>query len=54
MLYLHELLTETLDGERAREQLLDAALRPQDIGPTLAPALREHLAQLPARSSPRG
>ncbi len=43
-----ELLAETLEIDAAREQLLDAALRPQDIGPTLAPALREHLRGLPA------
>jgi arginine deiminase len=48
VLYLHELLAETLEVDDAREQLLDAALRPQDIGPTLAPALREHLRGLPA------
>ena len=47
VLYLHELLAETLEADAAREQLLDAALRPQDIGPTLAPALREHLRGLP-------
>jgi len=48
VLYLRELLAETLEVEPAREQLLDAALRPQDIGPTLAPALRDHLRGLPA------
>ena len=48
MLYLSDLLTETLDADGARGGLLDAALRPQDIGPTLAPALREHLEQLPS------
>jgi arginine deiminase len=47
VLYLRELLAETLAVDAAREQLLDAALRPQEIGPTLAPALREHLAALP-------
>jgi arginine deiminase len=49
VLYLHDLLVETLEVDAAREQLLDAALPPQEIGPTLAPALREHLAQLPSR-----
>jgi arginine deiminase len=48
VLYLGDLLTETLAVDAAREELLDAALRPQDIGPTLAPALRSHLAQLPS------
>jgi arginine deiminase len=47
VLYLHELLAETLEVEAAREELLEAALRPQEIGPTLIPALREHLAALP-------
>ena len=46
VLYLSELLAETLAVATARDELLDAALRPQDIGPTLAPALREHLAAL--------
>jgi arginine deiminase len=46
VLYLRELLAETLDVPAAREQLLDSALRPQDIGPTLAPALRVHLGDL--------
>jgi arginine deiminase len=48
VLYLHELLTEVLEAAAAREQLLDSALRPETIGPTLAPALDEHLAALPA------
>jgi arginine deiminase len=48
VLYLHELLTEVLEAGAAREQLLDSALRPETIGPTLAPALEEHLAALPA------
>jgi arginine deiminase len=47
VLYLHTLLAETLAIPEAREQLLDAALRPQTIGPTLAQALREHLTSLP-------
>jgi arginine deiminase len=49
ILYLRELLAETLDVHVAREQLLDAALRSHEIGPTLAPALREHLAALPGQ-----
>ena len=40
------------DGE-ARAQLLAGALRPETIGPTLAPALGEYLEALPAASSPR-
>ena len=48
VLYLADLLTETLEAGGARDELLDAALRPQDIGPTLAPALRDHLAELPS------
>jgi arginine deiminase len=39
VLYLHELLAEVVDAPEARAQLLDAALRPQQIGPALAPAL---------------
>ena len=54
VLYLRELLAETLEVAAAREELLDAALRPQAIGPTLAETLRDHLASLPRRgSSPR-
>src|SRR4051812_48980422 len=48
VLYLHELLTEVLEVDAARAQLLESALRPETIGPTLAPALGEHLAALPA------
>ena len=48
VLYLHELLGEVLAVDAAREQLLDSALRPETIGSTLAPALGEHLAALPA------
>jgi arginine deiminase len=48
VLYLRELLTEVLEVPAACEQLLDSALRPQLIGPTLAQALRGHLAELPS------
>jgi arginine deiminase len=48
VLYLHELLTEVLTVDPAREQLLGSALRPESIGSTLAPALAEHLGALPA------
>jgi arginine deiminase len=48
VLYLDQLLTEVLEVGEAREQLLDGALRPETIGPTLAPVLGEYLAALPA------
>jgi arginine deiminase len=48
VLYLRALLTEVLDVPAAREQLLDSALRPQMIGPSLAEALRDHLGALPS------
>jgi arginine deiminase len=48
VLYLRTLLAETLEVQVARDELLNAALRPQTIGPTLAETLREHLANLPA------
>jgi arginine deiminase len=44
VLYLRALLAEVLDHPDARAWLLDRALRPQSIGPTLAGALRKHLA----------
>ena len=47
VLYLRNLLAETLEVPEARDELLDAALRPQTIGPTLAETLRDHLANLP-------
>src|SRR3954465_13455588 len=37
VLYLRELFAETLEVDAAREQVLDAALPAQEIGPTLAP-----------------
>src|SRR3954462_4792939 len=43
VLYARELLEETLAAPAAREQLLEAALDPQLIGPTLADRLRERL-----------
>jgi arginine deiminase len=48
VLYLQELLAEALEVPAAREQVLDSALTPQSIGPTLAVTLREHLSSLPA------
>jgi arginine deiminase len=48
VLYLHELLAEVLADGEARAQLLAGALRPETIGPTLAPALGSYLEALPA------
>ena len=48
VLYVKELLAEALEVAEARAQLLERALRPQSIGPTLAGALREHLAAVPS------
>jgi arginine deiminase len=48
VLYLDQLLAEVLAVDAARAQLLDSALRPESIGSTLAPALGEYLAGLPA------
>jgi arginine deiminase len=47
VLYMQALLGEALEVAAAREQVLDRLLAPEDIGPTLAAALREHLAELP-------
>jgi arginine deiminase len=49
VLILDALLTETLVVDAARQEVLDSALRPEAIGPTLARALREHLAGAGAR-----
>ena len=46
VLYLRTLLTETLAVPEARAALLESALRPQVIGPSLAQALGDHLAGL--------
>jgi arginine deiminase len=43
VLYLFDLLREVLAIEVARVELLDAAIRPQLLGPSLARALRTHL-----------
>src|SRR5215207_7324704 len=48
VLYLRELLIQTLAIPAARDELLDGALRPEAIGPTLATTLREHLYELGA------
>src|SRR5215212_6069071 len=47
VLYLRELLTEALVVPAARDEVLDSALRPERIGPTLAQGLRDHLANCP-------
>jgi arginine deiminase len=47
VLYLRELLTEALAVPAAREEVLDRALRPERMGPTLAQALRDHLEGCP-------
>jgi len=46
VLYLYDLLVETLELPAAREQVLDRTLRPESIGPTLAARLRSHLSTL--------
>jgi arginine deiminase len=46
VLYVHELLEQTLAVPAARAALLEAALEPQLIGPVLAEALGERLASL--------
>jgi arginine deiminase len=46
VLYLRDLLVETLDNAQAREFVLDSVLRADQIGPTLAATLRRHLADL--------
>jgi arginine deiminase len=48
VLYLFDLLVEALDVPAARAQVLDGALRPKAIGPTLAGRLRIHLGELPS------
>ena len=48
VLYVRELLEETLEVAAAREAVLEAALDPQQIGPVLAGALGERLASLDA------
>jgi arginine deiminase len=48
VLYVHELLEETLAVDAARTALLEAALEPQLIGPLLADALGERLASVDA------
>ena len=48
VLDLRDLLAETLGNAEARERLLEGTLDPAVLGPSLATALRSHLAELPA------
>jgi arginine deiminase len=48
VLYLHELLDETLDIAAARQAVLDSTLAAAHLGPSLAPAVREWLEPLPS------
>jgi arginine deiminase len=43
VLYVRDLLVETLEDEDAREELIRSALPPWDVGPTLSLALTGHL-----------
>ncbi|HEU0131104.1 MAG TPA: arginine deiminase [Mycobacteriales bacterium] len=43
VLYVRDLLVETLDDEDAREELIASALPPWEVGPTLTLALTDHL-----------
>jgi arginine deiminase len=43
VLYVRDLLVQTLDDAAAREELIASALPPWDVGPTLAAALADHL-----------
>jgi arginine deiminase len=47
VVYLRDLITEALVVPAARDEVLDSALRPERIGPTLAEALRDHLTRCP-------
>ena len=47
VLYLHELLAETLDDPAARLDVLGRTLEAADLGPRLGPAVEEWLAALP-------
>jgi arginine deiminase len=48
VLYVRDLLEEALEVGEAREEVLDAALQPQSIGPSLQEHLRERLSGLDA------
>jgi arginine deiminase len=45
---LGDLLTETLDDDTARDEIVDRTIRSADIGPALSDALREWFMELPA------
>ena len=45
---LGDLLTETLDDDTARDEIVDRTIRSADIGPALSDALREWSMELPA------
>jgi arginine deiminase len=47
VLYLRDLLEDALEVPEAREEVIDAALQPQSIGPSLEARLRERLSALP-------
>ncbi|MCW2543504.1 MAG: arcA [Frankiales bacterium] len=48
VLYLQQLLAETLDQPASRDDVLTAAVAPTVVGPTLASSLRTWLADLPS------
>ena len=48
VLYLQELLTETVEEGTAREEVVAAAVAPALVGPRLAPALRQWLLDQPS------
>jgi arginine deiminase len=48
VLYLQQLLTETLDQPQARDEVVSAAVAPTAVGPTLAAALRKWLTDRPS------
>ncbi|MEO6206104.1 MAG: arginine deiminase [Mycobacteriales bacterium] len=48
VLYLRELLRETLDDRTARDEVIQAVVRPSVVGPALATVLRQWLLDLPS------
>jgi arginine deiminase len=48
VLYLQQLLTETLDQAESREDVVNTAVAPTVVGPTLAATLRTWLSDLPS------
>jgi arginine deiminase len=53
VLYLHELLAQTLDIEAARESVLTQTIATAALGPRLGPAVYEWLASLPSHELAR-